>query len=234
MKTLQKYVTHYNIEVSDTLSQSELAVLVARHFELETKKVDEEDIIGTFLGAYERAVNKALGYEPASKRMKGGNTRGGSSSSLRRSMNNSSADGFGPAKENELVAAKSADGGEEATQWILATVKKYYPDVDEYDVVDEDDPLQRIRLSRDRVRRLEDSIGSLVKGDSVLAVFPDTTSFYRGRISKPVKNKGIGFDVYIQFVEDEDASGRTPHRRVLAKHVMALEDEPEDDGNSGA
>jgi len=44
-------------------------------------------------------------------------------------------------------------------------------------------------------------------GDAVLAVFPDTTSFYHGRISKPVKQRGSGGEISVQFDEDEDESG---------------------------
>ena len=44
-------------------------------------------------------------------------------------------------------------------------------------------------------------------GDAVLAVFPDTASFYHGRISKPVKQRGSGGEISVQFDEDEDESG---------------------------
>jgi hypothetical protein len=49
-------------------------------------------------------------------------------------------------------------------------LSRYHPEADEYDVVDEDEPLKKVRLSRDKVRRLEDGIGLLQKGDAVLAV----------------------------------------------------------------
>jgi hypothetical protein len=50
-------------------------------------------------------------------------------------------------------------------------LSRYHPEADEYDVVDEDEPLKKVRLSRDKVRRLEDGIGLLQKGDAVLAVW---------------------------------------------------------------
>jgi SAGA-associated factor 29 len=211
VSTLQSYIAHYNLAVRPDVGQDELAVAVARHFELEAKRPDEEETLNTFLGAYDRAFGKALGYEAPSKRSR--TARGG---------------GFGPAKEGEQVAAK--DGA----KWILAGVHKYYAEQDEYDVADEDDPDQRIRLQRACVVRLEDNIGSLQKGDAVLAVFPDTTSFYRGRISKPVKNRGVGGEIAVQFEDDEDETGRTPHRRVPARHVMAdPDDEGDDDDDDG-
>lgn len=218
-RALKKYVSHYNITVRDDLSKEELAVAVARHFQLEAKRIDDEGTINVFLSSYDRAFGKALGYEPAAKRPKV------VANSTARS-NGGGENRWGPAKEGEQVAAH-IEGGEES--WILAHVKKYYADKDEFDVVDVEDLSKRIRLKRDDIVRLEENIGHLQKGDAVLAVFPDTTSFYKGRISKPVKNKGVGGDIYVQFEEDEDESGRTPHRRVPARHVMADPDEEYDE-----
>lgn len=210
---LRKYVAHYNITVRDNLSKDELGVLVAKHFQLEAKRIDEEGTLNTFLSAYDRAFGKALGYEPAAKRPKVGVT------APARGWNENR---WGPAKEGEQVAAHIEEGEE---TWILAHVKKYYADKDEFDVVDVEDLSKKIRLKREDIVRLQENIGQLQKGDAVLAVFPDTTSFYKGRISKPVKNRGVGGDIFVQFEEDEDESGRTPHRRVPARHVMADPDE---------
>ena len=41
-RALKKYVSHYNITVRDDLSKEELAVAVARHFQLEAKRIDDE------------------------------------------------------------------------------------------------------------------------------------------------------------------------------------------------
>jgi len=54
----------------------------------------------------------------------------------------------------------------------------------------------------------------------------------QGKISKPVRNRGVGTDVFIFFVDD-DAEGKTPHRRVPARHVMADPDCGDDDGSDG-
>ena len=62
---------------------------------------------------------------------------------------------------------------------------RYLAGSNEYVVADEDDAERRTRVGRKQIRRLEDSVGAgLQKGASVLAVFPDTTAFYRGHISK--------------------------------------------------
>ena len=72
-------------------------------------------------------------------------------------------------------------------------------------------------------------VGHLNKDDAVLAVFPDTTSFYKGRISRPVKGRGIGAEITVVFDDDEDEQGRTQHRRIGARFVMADPDETYDD-----
>jgi SAGA-associated factor 29 len=61
-----------------------------------------------------------------------------------------------------------------------------------------------------------------------MAIFPETTSFYRATISKsPVwklDNRGnpVVKEIIVKFEDDEDAGGRTPHRRVPARYVIPL------------
>eukprot|EP00616_Rhizochromulina_sp_CCMP1243_P018680 CAMPEP_0118974930 /NCGR_PEP_ID=MMETSP1173-20130426/13937_1 /TAXON_ID=1034831 /ORGANISM="Rhizochromulina marina cf, Strain CCMP1243" /LENGTH=339 /DNA_ID=CAMNT_0006924745 /DNA_START=3 /DNA_END=1025 /DNA_ORIENTATION=- len=214
-KTLYSYVHFYNLPLRQQMSREELAVAVAKHFQLESGRVNEEETLGSFLSSYHGLAQKALGFEPPSKRHRSGQRR-------------TNAELFGPAQEDEQVAAR-IDG--EESGWILATVKKYHPSTDEFDVLDEDDDTKLIRLSRDLVIRLDEAVENLQKGDTVLAVFPDTTSFYRGRISKPVKNRsassGGDSEVFVQFDDDEDETGRLPHRCIPARHVMPDPDEEE-------
>ena len=93
-------------------------------------------------------------------------------------------------------------------------------------------------MLRARVRthtHTQDSVDGFAKGDMVLAVFPDTTSFYRATISKPVKRSSTGStEVFVQFEDDEDETGRTPHRRVGARFVMSNpDDSPDGYGEDG-
>jgi SAGA-associated factor 29 len=61
-----------------------------------------------------------------------------------------------------------------------------------------------------------------------MAIFPETTSFYRATVSKsPVwrvdsRNNPVVKEVIVKFEDDEDAGGRTPHRRVPARYVIPL------------
>jgi hypothetical protein len=119
-------------------------------------------------------------------------------------------------------------------------VLEYHPATQMYLVQDEDDVSRVVSLPYDGVRRLDDSSASLRRGDSVLAVFPETTSFYRAVIVKMPKSSagGAGRDrdreteVVVKFEDDEDEAGRNPARRVPARFVLRrsdVEDEDSDD-----
>ncbi|CAN0444378.1 unnamed protein product, partial [Ascophyllum nodosum] len=57
-----------------------------------------------------------------------------------------------------------------------------------YEVKDADDPMKCVEVPAESIIRLTDGGQGFAKGDHVLAVFPDTTSFYRAMISKqPVR-----------------------------------------------
>ncbi|CAN0410334.1 unnamed protein product, partial [Laminaria digitata] len=90
------------------------------------------------------------------------------------------------AKNGEQVAVR--DDREEESAWILARVIKYVPESHLYEVGDmlrDDDDKEGmggLTAPRSLVIRLEETTKGVQKGDKVLAVFPDTTSFYVGTI----------------------------------------------------
>ena len=61
-----------------------------------------------------------------------------------------------------------------------------------------------------------------------MAIFPETTSFYRAKVSKtPVwRPDRIGVpscsELILKFMDDEDDKGKTPHRRVPSRYVIPL------------
>ena len=120
--------------------------------------------------------------------------------------------------------------------WILGNVLEYDPKSQAYEVQDEDDVSRVMVLGFSDVRRLEDSIHSLRRGDPVLAVFPETTSFYRAVVAKNPKRDGGVNEVIVKFDDDEDDLGKNPARRVPARFVLRrteedglLDDSDEDD-----
>jgi SAGA-associated factor 29 len=194
---------------------SELAVAVARHFE--QLEVDEEVCIGGFLGKldgdteYQRDTAYFDGRAPPSLQAK-----------RRRSKL--------AARPGEQVAAKVTRTDENGS-WILASVQRFYADTETYDVQDEDDTSKLIRLPWTHVMRLSTGTeGCFFKDTQCMAIFPETTSFYRARVSKNpvwklVQGSPMVKEVIVKFEDDEDEHGETPHRRVPSRFVIPVPSE---------
>mmetsp|Transcript_22981 Transcript_22981/g.82029 ORF Transcript_22981/g.82029 Transcript_22981/m.82029 type:complete len:223 (+) Transcript_22981:139-807(+) len=97
-------------------------------------------------------------------------------------------------KPREQVAAKTSDSGENGA-WILGHVLSWDPAREKYEVQDEDDASKIHELSKDRVRRLavdDAHVLDLLKGEEVLAIFPETTSACRIGDSKLERADRLG------------------------------------------
>lgn len=240
--TLTGYIDHHGVSVRSEAPPSELAVAVARHFE--SMEVDEEDVIGGFLArlsagrelgpvhttpspGYESTNPLHLLYTAAaadyarSTSHFDGTAPGQLIRKRRRSKN--------AARPSEQVAAKVTRTNENGS-WILASVQRFYADTETYDVQDDDDLSKLIRLPWNHVMRLSSgSEGCFEKNTKVMAIFPETTSFYRAEVSKqPVWTLPTGSatsvvkELILKFEDDENEQGRTPHRRVPSRYVIPL------------
>mmetsp|Transcript_8182 Transcript_8182/g.8346 ORF Transcript_8182/g.8346 Transcript_8182/m.8346 type:complete len:230 (-) Transcript_8182:211-900(-) len=130
------------------------------------------------------------------------------------------------ARIGEQVAA-NVSRIEENGGWILANILEYNSTTCTYVAQDEDDASRVMTLPLSDVKRLEDSAAHIQKGDKVISVFPDTTSFYRAVVVKSPKNPTHGngaWEVIVRFQDDEDDSGNTPARRVPARFVLKRSD----------
>eukprot|EP00532_Pseudo-nitzschia_australis_P003157 CAMPEP_0168190696 /NCGR_PEP_ID=MMETSP0139_2-20121125/17051_1 /TAXON_ID=44445 /ORGANISM="Pseudo-nitzschia australis, Strain 10249 10 AB" /LENGTH=324 /DNA_ID=CAMNT_0008113683 /DNA_START=220 /DNA_END=1194 /DNA_ORIENTATION=+ len=131
------------------------------------------------------------------------------------------------ARPGEQVAAKVTRTDENGS-WILASVQRFYVDNETYDVQDEDDTSKLIRLPWSHVMRLSTGAeGCFLKGADCMAIFPETTSFYKSKVAKsPVWKLEHGVpcvkDIVVQFEDDEDANGKTPKRRVPSRYVIPV------------
>ena len=252
----------------ETAPPSELGVSIAQHFE--NFDINEEQAIGGFLARLEAGGGDDSKPPPSSSvGVGGGGTNSSSASTAASGMKALSAaadqvladyvrssttfDGqaLSPSRrkwkrrkfaagERDQVAAKVTRTDENGS-WILAYVLRFYPESETYDVQDEDDTSKLIRLPWNHVMRLSTGTeGWFEKGARVMAIFPETTSFYRAVVSKqPTWTSGTSAEesaggvgnahkprvkeVIVKFEDDEDQeSGKTPHRRVPSRYVIPL------------
>lgn len=186
---------------------------VARHFE--QLEVPEDDAIMGFLERLEKGEHgdypRQTAAYPARKR--------------RRTQKYA-------ARAGDQVAAKVTRTDENGS-WILASVQRFYSETETYDVQDEDDTSKLIRLPWTHVMQLSAGHEGLFrKNKECMAIFPETTSFYRAIVSKaPVwqwdeaRRMPVVHELVVKFEDDEDAAGRTPHRRVPSRYVIPLPSE---------
>lgn len=253
------YIGHYGISISSETEapSSELGVAVAQHFE--TVEVNEEQAIGGFLARLEAGGNDDPIF-PNNATATSSSTGGMKALSAAadqlladyvRSTSHFNGQALSPtrrrfkrrkfaASQGDQVAAKVTRTDENGS-WILAYVLRFYPESETYDVQDEDDTSKLIRLPWNHVMRLSTGTqGWFEKGARVMAIFPETTSFYRAIISKqPTWTSGTSAEesaggvgnahkprvkeVILKFEDDEDQeSGKTPHRRVPSRYVIPL------------
>mmetsp|Transcript_4363 Transcript_4363/g.6018 ORF Transcript_4363/g.6018 Transcript_4363/m.6018 type:complete len:368 (-) Transcript_4363:304-1407(-) len=127
-------------------------------------------------------------------------------------------------RSGEQVAAKVDD------TWILASIVRYNPEFETYDVQDEDDTKTKIQVSAKNVIKLGLE-HDLEKDEKVLAIFPETTSFYRGVLARPLRHQHTlmlttlpgsphVYEAAVKFHDDQDATGKTPSRRIPARYVV--------------
>mmetsp|Transcript_26917 Transcript_26917/g.51008 ORF Transcript_26917/g.51008 Transcript_26917/m.51008 type:complete len:282 (-) Transcript_26917:31-876(-) len=107
--------------------------------------------------------------------------------------------------------------------WILGCVISYVPETCMYRISDSDpDVVNKVyNLSKGQVKLLNLKPGEISVGEDVMAVYPDTTSFYPAKV-EGVRKVGGGNVVYVVFKDDQDEMGVTHEKPVLLKHVMKL------------
>ncbi|CAM9775235.1 unnamed protein product [Scytosiphon promiscuus] len=77
------------------------------------------------------------------------------------------------------------------SEWVLGRVLSWMHETGQYEVMDEDDNSKKITIDEhQQVIPLEGRSERLQKGDDVLAVYVDTTSFYHATIAIPPRGRG--------------------------------------------
>jgi len=136
----------------------------------------------------------------------------------------------------DLVAARAPA----SDQWILAKVLAYNPKTGRYEVEDsdpeEDDPsIKRFLCGPEDVIALPPDAASVPPNalgpvaylynafpakTSVLAMFPQTTTFYPAKVVTCHKKSKVVQFYQLQFEDDNDDGGMTPSRKVNAQYVI--------------
>jgi len=136
----------------------------------------------------------------------------------------------------ERVAANigEVNSGPGAQEWIVAVVVQYLPHESAYEVMDADDDGGAnegngtvYRLARDSVIAMPRSATSrdgvnFPQGTTVLAVYPNTTTFYRAIVVQQARKSGNTAEYgefLLEFEDDGDADGM-PRRPVPFAHVV--------------
>jgi SAGA-associated factor 29 len=209
-ESLVKVLKHYGVAAAPEKSQAELALLAARTFESH-KLAAEVEVVDSFAAKY---------LHTAAESTQTGKKRTHTQSFYRDQLDNE------PARVGEQVAAKVLQTNENGS-WILANTLDYDPGTQTYELQDEDDANRIMQLGFNEVKRLEDTAAHLRRGDNVLAVFPETTSFYRAVVAKnprPPQHGNSLWEVIVRFEDDEDDTGKSPARRVPARFILLRSD----------
>ena len=116
-----------------------------------------------------------------------------------------------------------------APDYILGRVIFYNIETSIYEIADADESsTKRYNVPETSVILLDldynPTARRLAKGEDVVAVYPDTTSFYPATIVQAPRKAALNVEptVVVQFTDDHDETGVIPHKTVLLRHVARL------------
>jgi hypothetical protein len=118
----------------------------------------------------------------------------------------------------------------DSDEYILGRVIFYNTETSVYEIADADESsTKRYNVHENSVILLDLDYNittrRLAKGEEIIAVYPETTSFYPAvvvqapRIGRTLNVEPI---VVVQFSDDHDDTGQIPHKTVLLRHVARL------------
>jgi len=142
------------------------------------------------------------------------------------------------------VCAKPPNNKMQPQDWILATVLRFTAATNKYTILDEDDAdadpwsgdpssARQHIVSRRMVLPLAQTEPSVYtpyneypKGQWILALYPDTTCFYKALVHTPPSEMAGGPPkaYLVEFEDESEASGKSEPMRVPTKYVMRMAD----------
>jgi len=144
--------------------------------------------------------------------------------------------------EGAKVCAKPPSNKMQAQDWILGTVLRFLPQQTKYIILDEDDSETDPWAAPDTQRQhtvpsrfvmplplSEPSVytrqNEFHRGTWILALYPDTTCFYKALVHTPPSMIGTAppRDYLVEFEDESEASGKSEPMRVPQKYVLSLQ-----------
>ena len=138
------------------------------------------------------------------------------------------------------VCAKPPSNKMQPQDWILATILRYSPATNKYTILDEDDAdadpwaessAREHLVSRRMVMPLPLTEPSMYtpynefpRGQWILALYPDTTCFYKAMVHTPPSDMAGGppKDYLVEFEDESEESGRSAPMRVPTKYILRM------------
>jgi len=142
------------------------------------------------------------------------------------------------AKMGDMVAAL-VKGNEEGENWILAEVVHFNPATNKYEVDDIDEEQKdRHTLSRRRVVPLPlmranpetDSHALFPKGSTVMALYPQTTCFYKAIVNQLPTTATEEYEIL--FEDAAYNTGYSPPLNVAQRYVISIKESKKNKNNS--
>eukprot|EP00900_Chrysochromulina_parva_P019737 jgi/Chrpa1/27765/Chrysochromulina_OHIO_Genome00012367-RA len=142
--------------------------------------------------------------------------------------------------DGSKVCAKPPSNKMQPQDWILATILRYSPATNKYTILDEDDAdadpwaessAREHIVSRRMVMPLpltEPSVytpyNEFPRGQWILALYPDTTCFYKAMVHTPPSEMAGGppKDYLVEFEDESEESGRSAPMRVPTKYILRM------------
>lgn len=129
-------------------------------------------------------------------------------------------------KPNDLCAMRVSPNQMADTEWILGRVISYSSESGLYQIADEDPEAaletKKVSLAPSQVKPSGTGLDKLQKGETVMAVYPETTSFYHAIVTQLPRKVANATYVHVQFKDDSDEFGVTHEKMILTQHIMRL------------
>jgi len=196
----------------DGTTTSELIGVVGQEEELEGIREEHDEVVGL---ATERFQTSERAYQDVEEQVSRLDAELRSFETFLRDTGVFSQMGAQP---GDSVAIQLDD---KVNEWVLGKVTGFNPETGMYKIQDEDveGGSKNYTLPAGQVVQLGGDNNNLNKGDSVMAVYPETTSFYPANVVS-TRKVASGTVCYVLFQDDKDEMGVTHEKPIPANLIL--------------